>query len=285
MTARADPVLATGLAFLKRFGDDVGRRLEEILPELGITLQHRPATSYEGALLRVEGVPRGYIVLSTNVREHARRLFTLAHELGHYLLPTQQELLQPCKKADIESWSDEAGPRPEVEANRFAAEILMPRSVLERYVKESPRLEHIEQLAQACGTSLTASAYRLVELSSFRVAVVWSEGGRARWYKASSEFERWVRKGELSSESFAFDAFRGKTIPTTFERVPASAWLFEKGLRSDAEIMEQSVLLPNYHAVLTLLMIIEEIEEWDNGEQELDPEEFTLRRKRWPERK
>ena len=35
----------------------------------------------------------------------------------------------------------------------------MPRSVVQPFLRESPRFSHIEKIAQACETSLTASAY------------------------------------------------------------------------------------------------------------------------------
>src|SRR5437868_2635691 len=126
MTEKADPVLAASRALLKRFGENCGKRLPEILPEIGLQLHYRNGTSYEGALLRIKGIPRGYIVLSTEVQELRRRPFTLGHEIGHYLLPDQQDLCQPCGKTQIESW-DEGLAKPETDANQFAAEILMPR--------------------------------------------------------------------------------------------------------------------------------------------------------------
>ena len=137
------------------------------------------------ALLRFKGIPRGYIVLSTHVRENSRRRFTLAHEVGHYVLPDQQELCQPCTKMQIESWEDDLS-KPEIAANRFSAEILMPRSLVR--LEDMPTFESIKELARACDTSLTASASRLAELSSFRVAAVWSQGGRVRWYKGSEGY-------------------------------------------------------------------------------------------------
>jgi len=284
MTEKADPVFAASQAFLKRFGEDCGKRLHEILPEIGLQLHYRPAKSYEGALLRMKNIPRGYIVLSTEVQEVRRQHFTLGHEIGHYLLPDQQELCQPCGKQQIESWDEELA-KPERDANRFAAEVLMPRSIVQPFLRESPGLCHVEQIAEACATSLTASAYRYCELSSFRIATVWSEARRVRWYKPSGEFVRWVRKGNIREESYAFDAFEGRSIPAKFESVPASAWLFEKGLKPDARILEHSVPMPAYDGVLTLLLIPEEIEERRDGEallEELDPEEFTLRRTTWP---
>jgi hypothetical protein len=284
MTEKPDSVLAASRAFLKRFGENCGKRLPEVLPEIGLQLHYRNATSYEGALLRMKGIPRGYIVASSEVQDVRRRRFTLGHEIGHYILPDQQDLCQPCGKTQIESW-DDALAKPERDANQFAAEILMPRSIVQPFLRESPRFSHIDQIAQACETSLTASAYRLCELSAFRVAMVWSEALRVRWYKPSEEFIRWVQKGSVSQDSYAFDAFEGRPIPGTFESVPASAWLFEKGLKPDARILEHSVAMPNYDGVLTLLFIPDEIEDRGGSEprlEELDPEEFTLRRKTWP---
>jgi len=287
MTEKADPVLAASRAFLKRFGEDSGKRLPEILPEIGLQLYYRPARSYEGALLRMKNIPRGYVVLSTEVREVRRQRFTLGHEIGHYLLPDQQELCQPCGKQQIESWDEELA-KPERDANQFAAEVLMPRSIVQPFLRESPRLGHIEQIAEACETSLTASAYRYCELSSFRIAMVWSADRRVRWYKPSGEFVRWVRKGNVREESYAFDALEGRSVPSKFESVPASAWLFENGLKADARIFEHSVPMPGYDGVLTLLLIPEQIEERSDSEtllEELEPEEFTLRRTTWPGRR
>src|SRR5262245_38571049 len=159
MTERADPVVVAARVFLERFGEDAGKRLESILPRIGLELYSRDAQSYEGCLLRIKGVPRGYVVVSQTIRETGRRRFTLAHELGHYLLPDQQDLSSPCRKAHIESWDDTLA-KPERDANRFAAEILMPRSVVQPYLREMPKFAHIEQIAQTCDTSLTASAYR-----------------------------------------------------------------------------------------------------------------------------
>ena len=287
MTEKADPVLVASRAFLKRFGEDCGKRLPQILPEIGLTLYYRRAKTYEGALLRMKGIPRGYVVLSTEVPEVRRRHFTLGHEVGHYLLPDQQELCQPCGKKQIESWDEELA-KPERDANQFAAEVLMPRSIVQPFLREPPQLSHIEQIAAACETSLTASAYRYCELSSYRIAMVWSADRRVRWCKPSGEFVRWVRKGNIREESYAFDAFEGHSVPSRFESVPASAWLFENGLKADARILEHSVPMPGYGGVLTLLLIPDEIEKRSDREpllEELDPEEFTLRRKTWPGRR
>jgi hypothetical protein len=49
-------------------------------------------------------------------------------------------------------------------------------------------------------------------------------------------------------------------VPDQLAPVPASAWLYEKGLQERAQIWEQSVGLKKYGAVLSLLVIMEAVE-------------------------
>jgi hypothetical protein len=54
-----------------------------------------------------------------------------------------------------------------------------------------------------------------------------------------------------------------------------------------ARLWEESVPVPYYDSVLSLLYVrqrIEELEEESEEDTELDPAEFTLARKRWPVR-
>lgn len=288
MNQKPDPVLIVSQSLLSRFGNDCGKRLPQVLTEIGLELIFLEADSYEGALLRIKGVPRGFVVVNSKIQEESRKRFTIAHECGHFLLPAQQDLSAPCSKNAIENWDEELH-RPELDANRFAAEILMPRDFVAPHLKVEPSLDSMKSIAEICSTSLTASGFRLIELTSFPAAIVWSQNNRVRWYKASAEFVRWVRKGELDGATFAADCFKGRNVPQKLESVAASAWLFERGLKSEARIWEHSVSLPNYGAVLSLLVMREPVEQdgstFPTEDSDLDPEEFTLRRKRWPTRR
>jgi Zn-dependent peptidase ImmA (M78 family) len=288
MTEKPDPVLVVSQSFLSRFGNDCGKRLPKVVAQIGLELVFREAESYEGALLRIKDIPRGLIVINSEIKEESRKRFTIAHECGHFLLPGQQDLSTPCSKEKIENWNEQLY-RPELDANRFAAEILMPRDSVNPYLLLEPNMDSVQSIAAFCGTSLTASGFRLIELTSFRAAIVWSQNNNVIWYKASPEFVRWIRKGELAEETFAADCFKRRDIPKQLEPVPASAWLFAKGLRDGARIWEHSVSLPNYRAVLSLLVMREPVEAHDDAsaeeESELDPSEFTLKRRHWPSKK
>jgi hypothetical protein len=244
--------------FLKRFGVDCGKRLNEIAGELGLEVRHREAESYEGALLRVPGSRFGYIVLNSKIKEESRRRFTLAHEIGHHVLPGQQELSMPCVAGRIENWQRALDPT-ERAANRFAAEILMPRAPIREWLEAEPSLDAIQSIATACETSLTSSAVRLMTLTAYPAAVVWSQDGRARWYTPSASFVRWVRKGRLNEATLASRWMRGESLPKQPQAVPAAAWFFEKGLRPGARVWETAIGLPAYGAALSLLVLRESI--------------------------
>jgi Zn-dependent peptidase ImmA (M78 family) len=288
MSEKPDPVLVVSQSFLSRFGNDCGKRLPEVVAQIGLELVFREAESYEGALLRIKDIPRGFIVINSEIKEESRKRFTIAHECGHFLLPGQQDLSTPCSKEKIENWNEQLY-LPELDANRFAAEILMPRDSVNPNLRLEPTMDSVQSIAATCGTSLTASGFRLIELTSFRAAIVWSQNNNVVWYKSSPEFVRWVRKGELTEETFAADCFKGRGVPKQLEPVPASAWLFEKGLKDGARIWEHSVSLPNYAAVLSLLVMRESVEAhegiFSGEESDLDPVEFTLGRKRWPSKR
>lgn len=249
--------------FLKRFGNDCGKRLNEIVGDLGLEVRSREAESYEGALLRVPGSRLGYIVLNSKIKEESRRRFTLAHEIGHHILPGQHELSMPCLAGRIENWQRALDPA-ERAANRFAAEILMPRAVIREWVESEPSIDAIQSIAAACGTSLSSSAVRLMTLTAYPGAIVWSQDGKVRWYTPSASFVRWVRKGRLDEATLAARWLRGESVTKEPQAVPAAAWLFEKGLKAGARIWEAMVGLPAYGAVLSLLVLREPITDEPN---------------------
>ena len=284
MAKELDAVVVYARSFVESFGSDCGGRLDAIAKTMGLTVEEVAAKTFDGALLRVAGRPLGKVVLNRDIREEGRRLFTLAHEIGHYVLPAHAKSGAVCRTREVQNWAPGL-PQSEIEANRFAAEILMPRDVILTQLRVEPSFRVIRLIAQRSHTSLTASTYRLVDLSSYRIAMVWCTAGRRIWYKRADEFGRAVEIGPVSPDSFAADCFRGEAVPDHPESVPATAWLYDNKLIEGARIWEESVSVPYYDSVLSLLYIrepIEELEEESEEDAELDPAEFTLARKRWP---
>ncbi|MEO8035824.1 MAG: ImmA/IrrE family metallo-endopeptidase [Acidobacteriota bacterium] len=257
---KVDPATVYADAFVDRFGVDGARDLALIAPKIGLKITEVDADAFEGALRRIKGRMIGTIALSRSITDPGRRRFTAAHELGHYLIPSHAEASSPCRPIDIERWDPSLHAR-EIEANRFAAAALMSRASIADLFKGEPSFDAVERIVDRRGTSFTSSAYRYVQLSGERIAVVWSEGGQAKWARGSDELYRIVRLGPLAAETLASRAFRNAPVPDAFDRVDATAWLYDRNLREGATILEHSKVLGRY-GVLTLLWIDEPIERW-----------------------
>jgi hypothetical protein len=255
---------------------------------LGVGIEEADVDSFDGALVRVKGSAEGLIAVRQTIREPGKKNFTIAHELGHLLLPGHDESTV-CLQTEVETW-DTGVPQQEVEANEFAGELLMPTQVLAKLLLgRQPSFDLVEDLAREFSTSLTATAYRFVEATGHACAVVWSEGGTAKWFKRSEEFTHWVRLRErLDRRTFASNCLRGAAVPVSAESVPASAWL-EGRLPDDATVLEQTRCMPSYSGALSLLWLPKPFDSDRHQDDELlaefNSEDFSLRRKTWPRKK
>lgn len=253
-----------------------------IAAALKVPVRERPLERCEGMLVRIKGTARGAIAVRTSIRENSRKLFTIAHELGHLLLPGHEDS-GVCVSDAIENWSGDLRAK-EREANAFAAELLMPAAAIARQVgQREPSLGLIDEIAKSFKTSLTASGYRFAGLTPHPVALVWSTAGRMQWAKRSEEFGGWLRlREQLDSRTFAADLFRGADVPPGAHDVPADAWL--ERADPSATLSEESRLLPNYNSVITLLWARNHVIADDDEPflESLDPSDFSIYRRRWP---
>lgn len=272
--------------FVARYGTDVSMRLFDVAARLSLTVKDVDADAFDGALIRVKGADRGKVLLNRNVREPGRRLFTLAHEVAHFIMPGHGREASLCRASDVETW-DPTVRAAEREANEFAASVLMPEIVCRPYVRKEPSLRVVQEMREACGVSLTAALVRYVRMSTFAVAMVRSEGGVVKWAIPSSEFRAAIKRGRVHPDTFAADAAAGRSVPEDFDHVPAASWLYEDAIIDGSRIYEASVAMPRYNAVVTLLYMRDQIlrPRDEPEDDDLDPNEFTLDRKIWPKKR
>jgi Zn-dependent peptidase ImmA (M78 family) len=147
--------------------------VEDIARELGALVTYTEFDgTVSGMLLRDE--VRGQIILGVN-HDHAktRQRFTIAHELGHLKLhkgkPFIVDRLVQINLRNRES--SMATDDQEIEANRFAAELLMPRAMVidhvEKLLTRDPDASEnvlVVNLARTFAVSPEAMGYRLVNL-------------------------------------------------------------------------------------------------------------------------
>lgn len=105
--------------------------VDKIAKKLGILLCPLPGDDdISGAIIRKDG----HVVIAVNPAHHQnRQRFTIAHELGHYFFHKglEEHVDQNFRVAWRNSDSSKAINWLEVEANRFAASLLMPTKFLQ----------------------------------------------------------------------------------------------------------------------------------------------------------
>lgn len=257
--------------------------VEEIAWMRKAFVREAPLEGAEGRLVRSK--TWGIITVKADIREPGKKRFVAAHELGHFELHRDSDQLTLCSDKDLLYWYKNIRPE-EREANEFAAELLMPQDLFQpRCQSDQPNLDIIGALADEFRTSFTATALRYIEFCPHRCAIVVSENNTIKWYQATEDFGYHLAVGaRLHPNSLAIDFFNDKEMPTTLEQVLATSWLSGEKFSSDSVIQEHSVGLPSYNAVLTLLWIDEDIDDFfgdEEEEPEYDPDYFTPDGKRW----
>jgi hypothetical protein len=256
-----------------------------VATELQLDINELDIQGFDGGLVRIKGTPLAAIIVRASIRESARKNFTVAHELGHFVLPGHDTCGAVCGSSDIGNWGDTAQ-ELEREADEFAAELLLPSEYAgPRFKSESPSLGIIQAVANESNASLSATAWRYCDLVSERCAVVWSKNGRVSWYKPSPEFGFYVARGwEITKGTQAWECFTGTRTHRSPERVAAHLWLNESVVLEGAVLWEHSIGLPFYESVLSLLWIKDRIERYSDYDEpepeEIDPYRFDSFRRR-----
>ena len=138
--------------------------VEDIVEKLGIRISYAPSDEYSGMLIRKED---GGTLMGINSLEKPPRMrFTIAHELGHFLLEKSSVSIDYRNK-----YHDSDKPIQEKKADFFAANLLMPEQFLRRDFKKAVRAkvsvfleEDLAALAESYNVSREAMKWRLTNL-------------------------------------------------------------------------------------------------------------------------
>jgi hypothetical protein len=172
-----------------------------------------------------------------------RQNFTIAHELGHYLLHRKTRDEFQCSQRDILMRGETIDRRQETEANVFASYLLMP---IDDFRRQTDGQEITFDLLGCCagryGVSLTAATLKWLEFTTDIAVLVVARDGFVLWSRPSEKARKLglhLRRGApLPKESLAAagDAFR--TEDRDGKMAPAGSWhptepTFEMKIESD----------------------------------------------------
>jgi hypothetical protein len=256
---------------------DIARTLE-----IEVVTKHAGGGA-SGMLLRV-GNSFG-IVYAPQVDNAGFERFSIAHELGHYFLPGHIDALLSASDVHKSRAGFGSGDRYELEADHFAAALLMPRQMFSAALRRAgDGISAIERLAGSCKTSLTATAIRYAQCSSDPVAIIICTGDSIDYCFMSDTLGDydgidWIRKGQVvprTTATFAFNSDPDKVRHADRIEGVSDLETWFGGPRR-IELREDVIGLGRSQKTLTVLDGIELGEDQNEDEDETLSESWTPR--------
>ena len=165
-------------------------QVEAFAGSVGIAeIRDLTADGFTSALMADSGKTKGIILCAPSSIAQRRR-FAIAHQLGHFLLKTHCGDRQ-CTNRDLsETRRDTVHRKEEMQANRFAAGLLMPKPWFNLFVDGlgKPMVTHLPAIATAYEVSLETAASRYVDLAQGMCAFVFIKDGVMRYARRSRAF-------------------------------------------------------------------------------------------------
>lgn len=191
-------------------------------------VQELPIIGSQGRIVVKNG--RAIITLNSKIQNPKRKRFILAHEFGHFMLHTNSVPAFNCNVEDFVDWQGTR--REEAEANRFAANLLMPPTIFKSACDGMGfNLSNIDALSDRFQSSFMSTAIRFVELGSYPCAVVYSKDKIVKWAAFSSDFPtnelplQYIEFGStIPVGSVSHDVYSTGQVPTGPSEVDPSAW-------------------------------------------------------------
>jgi len=150
---------------VKQFASDPPVDVKRLASKLGLTYVEKNMPSDESGGISYDGLQ--YVISINSDETSQRKRFTAAHEIAHYLL--HRDILKQTGHMDrlfdsaaYRNPSDPFTPAQEVQANRYAASLLMPKFAIEGEINRGTN--SVSKLASKFDVSKIAMRYRLENL-------------------------------------------------------------------------------------------------------------------------
>jgi Zn-dependent peptidase ImmA (M78 family) len=225
-------------------------QLEDIAFDLGVRVVKGPLNGAVASLTRYGN--SGTIRVPNNETYLPKIRFSIAHELGHFVLNHGHSIQKICNMGDMHAWHVNSG--EEAEANIFASELLLPKKLLDtRCQVEDISFKPILNIAEEFNTSLMATAIKFVHLCPIPCAVVYSEESGIKWSCRSETWDTHIPKNLHPKQgTVAYDLFNSLPFAEEPVEVRGKLWLGRNKIKT---LMEHSKIFSQWNYVLTLLWI------------------------------
>lgn len=271
-------------------GDRFPVDVETLIPEVPATFQTgEPITiqgeamdpEFEGALFNLNADEPGKgnwaIIFNQAISSPGRIRFTLAHELGHYLVHRHLQPSFNCSEVDTTQWDSEER-QIEFEANTFASYLLMPADDYRRQIHGvTIDLDVLGACADRYGVSMTSAILKWLELTPHRAVLVMSQNGIVQW-ACGSESGKWL---SISLNKRLANGQRRLLPARSATRLGTETNVDRLGTPIDARIWfpqepegmvarEMRIASDLYRQTMTLLVLPPEVKPWERDKTDDD---------------
>lgn len=220
-----------------------------------IVYREVPLENYDGRIVYGKR-GKALITVNSNLNYEPRKRFTIAHELGHYILGHNRKEVAHDDQASMEYYKSG---NQETEANQFASELLMPTSIFLEYLEGerfSPQLMH--DLAGEFKTSVTSVVYKYLEYGSHPIVVFYSYNNKIKYWKKSRNFNRRVKEFQnlpVPHYSVAEEWYNDKTQynPDDIQKIELNVWFDLWKQEENDWCYEYCLVSPIYNTVLSIV--------------------------------
>jgi len=226
--------------------------IEAVARALKLRIRDVSSTGFVGAMFPTEeGV--GGLICVAKIRESGRRRFTIAHEIGHYMLLDKSVAPSVCSLKDVGKWRRDRS--TERAADMFATELLLPEQEVRPLIsKHGVQFNTAELIKNTYNVSLTAAALRCVELTTDECALVVTVKGVVKHYNPSASWRYLIpTKRAPGRYTMAGELFHDPSSRILCGIVSAKEWASEKKYTDlDARLWEES----GYNTILSFLTVV-----------------------------
>lgn len=195
MNTTAKPPALFANAIVKAWGDNFPLKVKEIALQFSqsqkdriVKIEPLDIEGVEGFLGKSKKTNTWGIGYSQSIREPGKINFTVAHELGHYMLHRADRDRIVCVSDDMSDFSkdDKSFANIEQEANEFSSYLLMPIHDFRKQVNgHRATLELVDHCARRYDATITAAAIKFISFSEKALVVIAAKDGTVKWSSSS----------------------------------------------------------------------------------------------------
>lgn len=237
--------------------------LELFASGLGATVIEKPLINSDGRI--IFGKKHTVIEINQNIEFERRKRFTLAHEIGHFVLHRGIDIHNDTEATT--SWFNNKEKQAknglvEYEANQFASELLIPSKLFfhqQKNKKFSPQL--IRDLAEFFKVSITAIAFKYFELGDHPICLIHSHNKKVSYWKWPDNYPHFIidrTRLEPPEDSVAMEFFeKGKIYEKhqSKQQIWKSTWFDLKKWENDNDFkfFEYCIISSTHTSVLSVV--------------------------------